>query len=91
MVTFEAAGCGLPVVTTPMGAAGIIQNDLNGYIIDPYDADAWIETFRKLANFDELRQRLGAAARESACQFTWAKVGERRRKLLLELFRNNVR
>ncbi len=89
LVTYEAAGCGLPVVTTPMGAAGIIQNDLNGYIIDPYDADAWVETFRKLANSEELRHRLGAAAQESACRFTWAQVGERRRKQLLEVFQSS--
>jgi glycosyltransferase involved in cell wall biosynthesis len=91
LVTYEAAGCGLPVVTTPMGAAGIIQNDLNGYVIDPYDADAWVETFRMLANSEELRHRLGAAAQENARGFTWPRVGERRRKQLLELFRNGAR
>jgi glycosyltransferase involved in cell wall biosynthesis len=88
LVTYEAAGCGLPVVTSPMGAAGVIQNDVNGYIIEPYDADAWVDTLRRLANSGELRERLGAAAQESARRFTWSQVGERRRKLLLELLRN---
>jgi glycosyltransferase involved in cell wall biosynthesis len=90
LVTYEAAGCGLPAVTTPMGAAGIIQNDVNGYVIDAYDADAWVETLRRLADSVELRQRLGAAAQETARAFTWTQVGERRRKLLQELFRSRL-
>jgi glycosyltransferase involved in cell wall biosynthesis len=87
LVTYEAAGCGLPVITTPMGAAGVIEDGLNGYILDPYDPDAWIQAFRKLADSDELRRSLGTAAQETARLFTWAQVGERRRNQLLEVFR----
>jgi glycosyltransferase involved in cell wall biosynthesis len=90
LVTYEAAGCGLPVVTTPMGAAGIIENGFNGFVIDPYDADTWVETFRRVADSEELRRRLSAKARESADRFTWAEVGARRREQLLELSHNSL-
>lgn len=36
-VTFESAGCGLPVITTAMGAAGIIEDGRNGLIIPAHD------------------------------------------------------
>jgi glycosyltransferase involved in cell wall biosynthesis len=90
LVTYEAAGCGLPVVTGPMGGAGIIQNEVNGYILDPYDAEAWVETLRKLAGSEELCCRLGEAAQESAHRFTWEQVGERRRNLILKLLKHRV-
>ena len=79
-VTYEAAACSLPTVTTPMGAGQIIEHGINGYVIDPYDADGWIEALRKVAASAELRKQLGTAARESASHFTWHKVGERRRR-----------
>ena len=69
LVTYEAAGCGLPIVTSPMGAAGIIENNINGDVIDPYAAESWVETFRLLENSKDERQRSGLAARESAQQF----------------------
>jgi glycosyltransferase involved in cell wall biosynthesis len=78
-VTYEAAGCGLPVITTPMGAGRIIEHGINGYVIDPYDADAWIGAFRMLAASAGLRQQLSNSARESANRFTWSEVGKRRR------------
>jgi len=91
LVTYEAAGCSLPVVTSPMGAAGIIQDDVNGYIIDPYDAERWIETLRRLADSAALRRRLGKAAKESAREFTWSQVGDQRRQLLLEVTQDRPR
>jgi glycosyltransferase involved in cell wall biosynthesis len=89
LVTYEAAGCGLVIVTTPMGSAGIIQDGINGYVLDPYDGDAWIEAFRTLAASHELREHLGSAARRSAEQATWAHAGQQRGKLLRQLLHND--
>ena len=41
-VTYEACGCGLPVITTPMGAGRIVRHDREGFVIDPYDR-AWLD------------------------------------------------
>jgi glycosyltransferase involved in cell wall biosynthesis len=83
MVVYEAMASGLPVVVSPMGAGRIVRHGLDGFVIDPYDRDAWIETLRRLAADAELRRTMGAAARQRAREFTWAQAGRRRGALLL--------
>ena len=34
-VTYEAAACGLPVVTTPMGAARLVEDGRTGVVVEP--------------------------------------------------------
>jgi glycosyltransferase involved in cell wall biosynthesis len=82
LVTYEACGCGLPVLTTPMGAARIIRDDMEGFILDPYDEDAWVSKLQILAQDKQLRRRLSEAANERAKLFTWPLVSEHRRKLI---------
>lgn len=77
-VTYEAASRGLAIVTTAAGAGRIVRDGLDGIILDPYDTDAWVETFRKLHADPALRLRLGTAARKRALDFTWEKVAARR-------------
>jgi len=84
LVTFEAMGCGLPVVVSPMGATSVVRHGIDGYVIDPYDVDAWVEAMRRLAKESDLRMEMGRAARERAFEFTWEKVGALRRKALVE-------
>ena len=79
-VTYEACGCALPVITTPMGAGRIVRHDVEGQVIDPYDAHGWIATLRHVAEDRELRQRMSRAACERAQSFTWPLVAERRRR-----------
>ena len=78
LVTYEAAALGLPVLTTPMGAGGIIRDGIEGIVIDPYDHDGWVQSLRKLASDPALRSRLGRAARERAREFTWQTVADQR-------------
>ena len=82
MVTYEAMGCGLPVITSPIGA-GPARDGVDGFVIDPHDIDGWASALRRLAVDAELRQRMGEAARERAREFTWQKVARRRREALL--------
>ena len=44
-VTYEAAGCGLPVIATPMGNAQIIRDGVNGLVVSPYDIDGLAEAY----------------------------------------------
>ena len=81
MVTFEAMGCGLPVIVSPMGA-GPAREGIDGFIIDPYDIDGWSDAIRKLAEDGELRKRMSVSAKERAEEFTWERVGQRRREIL---------
>ena len=82
-VTYEACGCGLPVVTTHMGAGRIVRNQCEGFVLDPYDASGWIAAIRALAEDVELRQRMSVAAVEHARRFTWDVVASQRRELMI--------
>ena len=82
-VTYEACGCGLPVITTPMGAGPVVRHNREGFVIDPNDRDGWIAAIRTLAEDIELRRTMAKAAAERAQSFVWSKVAARRRRLIL--------
>jgi glycosyltransferase involved in cell wall biosynthesis len=82
LVSYEAAASGLPGLLSPMGAGDFVRDGREGLVLDPGDADAWISAIRRLATDPDLRRALGEAARARAEDFTWARVGERRRALL---------
>jgi glycosyltransferase involved in cell wall biosynthesis len=77
-VTYEAAGCGLPVITTPMGAARVIESGHTGILVDPGSVDPLIGALRLLAEKRELRVAYGAEALRRSAEFTYEKVGARR-------------
>jgi glycosyltransferase involved in cell wall biosynthesis len=77
LVVYEAAGSGLPSLVSPMGAGRLVRHGQEGYVIDPYDTDAWVDAIRELARDVTLRQRLGAAAATRAKEFTWDRVARR--------------
>ena len=76
-VTYEAAGCGLPLIVSPMGAARI-ADETTGFVVDPHDRRGWIDAMRSLAENVADRNRFGAAARRKAENFTWAEVARSR-------------
>jgi glycosyltransferase involved in cell wall biosynthesis len=77
LVTFEAAASGLPILASPVsGVRELIEDGVNGFLI-ARDPDEIAERLRRLAAEPSLRERLGAAARESALRFSWkAMVGK---------------
>ncbi|MBP1804751.1 glycosyltransferase family 4 protein [Rubellimicrobium aerolatum] len=85
LVTNEAAHCGLPMIVSPMGAGRVVRNGIDGFILDPYDADGWVEALRTIAASPGLRERMGGSVRERSRDFTWSRVGEVRRGLLQDL------
>jgi glycosyltransferase involved in cell wall biosynthesis len=82
-VTYEACGCGLPTITTPMGAGRIVRDGREGYVLDPYDRDGWIEAIRGLARDRERRMAMAAAAQSRADLFRWDLVAKRRKEQIL--------
>jgi glycosyltransferase involved in cell wall biosynthesis len=74
-VTYEAAGCGLPVITTPMGAARLVEHDRSGLIVPPSDPNQLSSALRKLASDPQLRAQFGEAARAGAAAFDYRRVG----------------
>ena len=77
-VTYEAAGCGLPIVTTPAGAARLIVDGENGYIVSPGSVEGLVAAMTRLAADPVSRRRLGAAAAAGARRFDYSIVGRER-------------
>lgn len=82
LVTYLALGAGLPCLVSPMGAGGVIENGKEGLVIDPHDADSFVEALRTLVSQEGLRQRLSSASAAKAVEYTWDRVAIRRLALL---------
>jgi len=74
-VIYEAAGCGLPSIVSPMGAGRIVRHGIECLMIDPLSVDGLAAALTRLAEDQPLRRELGIAATKRAREFTWAKAG----------------
>jgi glycosyltransferase involved in cell wall biosynthesis len=88
-VTYEACGCRLPVLTTPMGAGRIVRHGQEGFVLDPFDGPSWIAAIQSLAEDNKRRANMSAAATQRAQLFRWDAVAERRKKQLLQRLSDN--
>lgn len=72
----EAMAAGLPVVATSVGfIKGVLCDAENAIVIDPPYADGLVTGIRALAGSEELRRRLGVAARQTIEErFEWNRV-----------------
>ena len=70
-VTYEAAACGLPQITT-REAGDVVTDGIEGIIIKPGDVDALAEAIRHLYDHPEIVERMSVAARQRVVEnFTW--------------------
>ena len=70
-VTYEAAACGLPQITT-REAGDVVQNGVQGIVIPPANVDALAEAIQQLYDHPEIVARMSLAARERVVEnFTW--------------------
>ena len=66
LVVAEAMACGVPVIVTDRtGAADLVREGENGYVVGAGDSGAILERLEHLAHHPSLAQRMGAAARET--------------------------
>jgi glycosyltransferase involved in cell wall biosynthesis len=85
-VIMEAMASGMPVITTETcGMPDVVEHQVNGLLIPPGDAAALEDAILKLANSEQLRRRLGQAARESMQRHTWEGAGKQLEALLLRV------
>jgi glycosyltransferase involved in cell wall biosynthesis/O-antigen/teichoic acid export membrane protein len=83
LTVMEAAACGTPSVSMAVG--GLPESIVDGETGLLADTPAeLVEKTRLLLEDDELRERLGAAARERAREFTWERTAERNLGVLEE-------
>ncbi|MER6995019.1 glycosyltransferase family 4 protein [Streptomyces sp. NPDC000410] len=87
MTLVEAMRCGLPVVSTDCdyGPREIIADGVDGLLVPVGDADAVAQALLRLIDDEELRGRMGAAARENARRFDPGPVAQKYEELFAEL------
>ena len=70
-VTYEAAACGLPQITT-REAGDVVRNGIEGIIVKPGDVNAIATALEHLYRHPEIVDEMGAAARRRVVEnFTW--------------------
>jgi len=74
--TYEALAAGVPVITTE-AAGSVVRDGIDGFIVPEGDAEALADRIEELVENRELRDRMAAAARERAKDFTWERYAER--------------
>ena len=76
-MTYEAAACGLPQITT-RESGDVVVDGVEGMIIPPANVDALAEAIRHLYDHPEIVERMGVAARRRVVEnFTWDHFRER--------------
>jgi glycosyltransferase involved in cell wall biosynthesis len=76
-VTYEAAACGLPQITT-REAGDVVTDGVEGIIIKPGDVDALAGAIQHLYDHPEIVERMSVAARQRVVEnFTWDHFRER--------------
>jgi glycosyltransferase involved in cell wall biosynthesis len=84
-VTLEAGGCGLPVITTPMGASRLVENGRNGLVVQPGNVDELAAALVTLATDADLRRRFAKQIAIDAQAFAYDRVSASRARILVGL------
>jgi glycosyltransferase involved in cell wall biosynthesis len=86
-VLLEAMASSMPVITTETcGMPDVVEDDFNGLLIPPANAQAIEQAVLRLAASPTLRQRLGQSAQQTMTRYTW----ERSAFMLEKLFRHVI-
>lgn len=90
LVIIESMACGVPVVSFDCenGPRSIIKDGEGGYLVPPFDVNAYAEKVMLLMRNDELRKKMGAIAQKSVSQYDIDKVGLQWKQLFSELNNN---
>jgi alpha-maltose-1-phosphate synthase len=73
LVTVEAMGAGLPVITTPhTNATEVIEDGKNGFLVPIRDSNAIVKAITSLRNMDDASfQQMRLSARQTALKYAW--------------------
>lgn len=87
LVLIEAMACGIPVVSfnCENGPRSIISDGIDGFLIPPFDVDAFAEKMILLMNDDNLRKKMGENAQKSTSRYDIERVGHQWKLLFEEL------
>jgi glycosyltransferase involved in cell wall biosynthesis len=82
MKVFEYLACGRAILSSDLPVLGEVLNSKNAVLLPSNEISAWVKALEHLRSDREFRERLGAAAREDAKQYSW---DARATKILSEL------
>jgi glycosyltransferase involved in cell wall biosynthesis len=87
LVLIEAMSKGMAVVAfdCPTGPADIVADHENGLLVPRKDVDAFSAALMEMVEDEELRRRCGAAAVETAREYTMSAIGPRWDEMLQQL------
>ncbi|MGH1579301.1 glycosyltransferase family 4 protein [Planktotalea sp.] len=82
-VTYEALGCGLPVVTT-FEAGSAVRDGIDGKIVPARDASALADAIELIVQNRDLRDSMAKNARAHALELSWAKYSSKLQDALFD-------
>ena len=75
LTILESMACGNVVITTNiLGIPEIIEGDVNGILIDPYDSKELTNKLIQLLSDKDLLKNIGNKARETSLMYDWNKI-----------------
>ena len=75
LAMLDAMAAGVPVVATRIsGNRDVIDDGENGFLVQPDDPTSLAEGVLRLLSSDDLRNHMGARAREVAGQYRWSEI-----------------
>lgn len=75
LTILEAMSCGLPVITTNIGAGNLITNYKDGlWFNNPNSVDDIVDKIEILIQDETLRRYIGKEARKTAMKYTWNRM-----------------
>lgn len=79
LVILEAMASRTPVIATRKGGIPLaVKDGVNGILVRPRNSQQIVEASRKILENDELRKKMGEAARKTVEEkFTWQKIAEK--------------
>ena len=90
LVLIEAMACGVPAVSFDCenGPRSIITDGVDGFLISPFDVEAFAEKVILLMKDENLRREMGENARRSVAKYDIDIVGQQWKQLFDELMEN---
>jgi glycosyltransferase involved in cell wall biosynthesis len=87
LVVLEAMACGLPIIiTSHCGAADIVEEGINGFVIPPRNIETIIEKLNFLAKNPFVCKEMGKAARATAEKFNQDKYNKYLKQILIDKY-----
>jgi len=85
----EAMACGLPVIVSRQaGVSELVTHGVDGFVLDdPRDSRQLAHLIHQICVDEDLRQRLGSSATETARHYTWERNAQEMKKIFEERLR----